>query len=44
MKYWTMRFWITRLSHPLRGLTHAFTRDFAVRFETVVFVVSGKLT
>lgn len=36
-----MRFWLTRLSHPLRGLRHAFTRDFAVRFETVVLGVIG---
>lgn len=36
-----MKFWINRLSHPLRGLRYAFTRDFAVRFETVVFGVIG---
>lgn len=36
-----MKYWITRLSHPLRGLRYAFTRDFAVRFETVVFGIIG---
>ena len=36
-----MKYWITRLSHPLRGLKYAFTRDFAVRFETIVFGVVG---
>ncbi len=36
-----MKYWITRLSHPLRGLKYAFTRDFAVRFETIVFGVIG---
>lgn len=36
-----MRYWIVRLSHPLRGLTYAFTRDFAVRFETIVFGIIG---
>ncbi len=36
-----MKYWITRLSHPLRGLKHAFTRDFAVRFETIVFGIIG---
>lgn len=30
----TMKYWIARISHPLRGLKYAFTRDFAVRFET----------
>ncbi len=37
----TMKYWITRLSHPLRGLKYAFTRDFAVRFETIVFGIIG---
>ena len=32
---------ITRLSYPLRGLKYAFTRDFAVRFETIVFGIIG---
>ncbi len=32
---------ITRLSHPFRGLKYAFTRDFAVRFETIVFGIIG---
>ncbi len=36
-----MKYWINRLSHPLRGLYYAFTRDFAVRFETVVFGIIG---
>ena len=36
-----MKFWINRLSHPLRGLKYAFTRDFAVRFETIVFGIIG---
>ena len=36
-----MKYWITRLSHPFRGLKHAFSRDFAVRFETVVFGLIG---
>lgn len=36
-----MKFWIARLSHPLRGLMYAFTRDFAVRFETIVFGIIG---
>jgi diacylglycerol kinase (ATP) len=36
-----MKYWITRLSHPLRGLKYAFTRDFAVRFETLVFGIIG---
>ncbi len=36
-----MKYWITRLSHPLRGLHHAFTCDFAVRFETIVFGIIG---
>jgi diacylglycerol kinase (ATP) len=36
-----MRYWIHRLSHPLRGLKYAFTRDFAVKFETIVFGIIG---
>ncbi len=36
-----MRYWITRLSHPLRGLRYAFTKDFAVKFETIVFGIIG---
>ena len=36
-----MKYWIKRLSHPLRGLGYAFTRDFAVRFETIVFGIIG---
>lgn len=41
MKYWTIRWWVTRMSHPMRGLKYAFTRDFAVRFETIVFGIIG---
>lgn len=29
------------MSHPVRGLKYAFTRDFAVRFETIVFGIIG---
>lgn len=36
-----MRFWIDRLSHPLRGLKYAFAHDFAVRFEIVVLGIIG---
>ena len=36
-----MRYWIKRLSHPLRGLKYAFTRDSAVQFETIVFGIIG---
>ena len=36
-----MKFWIDRLSHPLRGLKYAFTHDFAVRFEVIVFGIIG---
>lgn len=36
-----MKYWITRLSHPVRGLWYAFTKDFAVKFETYVFGVIG---
>lgn len=36
-----MKYWINRLSHPLRGLKYAFTRDFAVRFETIIFGIIG---
>jgi diacylglycerol kinase (ATP) len=36
-----MKYWIKRLSHPFRGLRYAFTRDFAVRFETIVFGIIG---
>ena len=37
----SFRYWMKRLSHPLRGLKYAFTRDFAVRFETIVFGIIG---
>jgi diacylglycerol kinase (ATP) len=36
-----MKYWIKRLSHPLRGLKYAFTRDFAVQFEIIVFGIIG---
>ena len=36
-----MKYWIKRLSHPFRGLKYAFTRDFAVKFETIVFGIIG---
>lgn len=36
-----MKYWIKRLSHPFRGLKYAFTRDFAVQFETIVFGIIG---
>ncbi len=36
-----MKYWINRLSNPFRGLKYAFTRDFAVRFETLVFGIIG---
>ena len=34
-----MRYWITRLSHPLRGLKYAFIHDDAIRIETVLAVI-----
>ena len=30
-----IKFWIKRLSHPLRGLKYAFVHDFAIRFELI---------
>ncbi len=36
-----MKYWVNRLSHPLRGLKYAFTRDFAVRSETIIFGIIG---
>ena len=36
-----MKYWIKRLSNPLRGLKYAFTRDFAIKFETIVFGIIG---
>ena len=36
-----MKHWIKRLSNPFRGLKYAFTRDFAVQFETIVFGIIG---
>lgn len=37
----SMKFWIEKVSHPLRGLAYAFRRDFAIRFETLVFGIIG---
>ena len=34
-----MKYWITRLSHPLRGLKHAFTHDDATQLEFVMGVI-----
>ncbi len=36
-----MKYWIDRLFNPIRGLEYAFTHDFAVRFETLVFGIIG---
>ena len=36
-----MKYWIDRLSNPLRGLKYAFMYDFAVRFEFFVFGIAG---
>ena len=34
-----MRYWVTRLSHPLRGLKYGFFHDDAVRIETALAAV-----
>jgi diacylglycerol kinase len=34
-----MKYWIIRLSHPLRGLKYAFTHDIAIRIETALAAV-----
>ncbi len=34
-----MKYWITRLSHPLRGLKHAFTYDDATQLEFAMGVI-----
>ncbi len=34
-----MKYWITRLSHPFRGLKYAFIHDDAIRIETALAVV-----
>lgn len=34
-----MKYWITRLSHPLRGLVYAFVHDSAVRIEVALAVI-----
>lgn len=36
-----LKYWIKRLSHPFIGLKYAFTNDFAVRFETIIFGIIG---
>lgn len=36
-----MQYWITRFSHPLRGLKYAFMHDFAIRFEIIVLGLIG---
>lgn len=33
-----MKYWIRRLSHPLRGLKYAFVHDDAIRIETALAV------
>jgi diacylglycerol kinase (ATP) len=34
-----MRYWISRLSHPIRGLRYAFTHDSAIRIEAALAVI-----
>ena len=34
-----MKYWIRRLSHPLRGLRYAFRHDEAIQIETVLAVI-----
>lgn len=34
-----MKYWITRLSHPLRGLRYAFAHDEAIRIETTLALI-----
>ena len=34
-----MKYWITRLSHPFRGLRHAFASDDAIRIETALAAI-----
>ncbi|XKT74543.1 MAG: diacylglycerol kinase [Patescibacteria group bacterium UBA2163] len=34
-----MKYWITRLSHPFRGLWYAFVHDSAIRIEAALGVV-----
>lgn len=36
-----MKYWIQRLSHPLRGLAYALRHDFAIQFEVIVLGVIG---
>jgi len=34
-----MKYWINRLSHPLRGLTHALLHDTAIQIELLLAVI-----
>ncbi len=34
-----MKYWIARLSHPLRGLRYAFVHDDAIRIETTLAAI-----
>lgn len=34
-----MKYWIRRLSHPLRGLKYGFLHDDAIRIETALLVI-----
>jgi diacylglycerol kinase (ATP) len=34
-----MKYWVTRLSHPFRGLLYAFTHDDAIQIEAVLAVI-----
>jgi len=36
-----MKYWINRLSHPIRGLRYALVHDFAIQFEVVVLGIIG---
>ena len=34
-----MKYWITRMSHPLRGLRYAFMHDDAIRIESALAII-----
>lgn len=34
-----MKYWVTRLSHPFRGLKYAFIHDDAIRIESVLALI-----
>ena len=34
-----MKYWLTRLSHPFRGLWYAFTHDDAIRIESALALI-----